>query len=188
MEKNEKRHRKSSRKKEDKLKIACWILATVLLALLTVVVGGYVLRDYYTIPDATSQDGGDSGLKELQITSSVTEGDRVVVSTTYGTLWYSAAFVDQIHVEASNHGTYSQLDFKVVIDGKAELMYTVLFEKNTGIPVGTMKVDGATYLVTAMVHSPEGITEANRLNFYAAQETFNDVMNSLGENDGFVPA
>ena len=191
MENKERRHHRSQRKKQKKLIITCWVLATVLLVLVSVVVGNYVWKSYMVPEASTSTNGGNQSVAEIQkleITSSVQDGDRMLVSTTYGTVYYSAAFSDMIYVEAGNHGNYTQLDFKVVINGETKPIYSLLFERNSGIPVGTLTVNGNRYMVTAVIHSPEGVGEADRLSFYAAQETFNDVMNSLAENSGFVPA
>ena len=177
----------NAKKTQKKLIVTCGVLSAVLLMLIIVV--ACVWKGYMTPQTTTAADGGNTvEIQKLEITSSVQDGDRMLVSTTYGTVYYSAAFSDMIYVEAGNHGNYTQLDFKVVINGETKPIYSLLFERNSGIPVGTLTVNGNRYMVTAVIHSPEGVGEADRLSFYAAQETFNDVMNSLAENSGFVPA
>ena len=43
-------------------------------------------------------------------------------------------------------------------------------------------------MVTAQFHDASGIDEDSMITFNAVQETFNDVVNSLFENEGFTAA
>ena len=52
--------------------------------------------------------------------------------------------------------------------------------------VGHWTIGDTVYPVSAILYAPEGIRDDELLTFYAAQETFNDIMFSLEENKGFA--
>ena len=129
-----------------------------------------------------------SNMKELLVESSTERGEVVTVETTYGTVKYPYAFSDLIIVEAETFENHAALTFKAELDGEQYNLYTLLFngEEEDSMPLGELLVDGETYVVTALFHDVTGLSDDNMVTFYAVQETFNDVVNSLSENSGFT--
>lgn len=137
-------------------------------------------------PGASTVAGKVSNVKTLQVESVKEEGETVIVETTYGTVKYPYAFSDLVIVEAETFENHAVLEFKAEIDGTEYKLYTLIFNGEEGIPVGKLTVDGETYVVTALFHDVTGLSNDNMVTFYAVQETFNDVVNSLSENEGFT--
>lgn len=132
-----------------------------------------------------------SNVKAMLVESIQEEGDTVIVQTTYGTVKYPYAFSDLVIVEAQTFENHAVLEFKAELDGTEYKLYTLTFALDRGeegIPVGELPVDGKTYVVTALFHDVTGLDDDNMVTFYAVQETFNDVVNSLSENEGFTAA
>lgn len=129
-----------------------------------------------------------SKVKELLVESVTERDDAMLVVTTYGTVKYPYAFSDLMTVEAETFEDYAVLEFGATIGGTVHKLYTLIFNGEEGIPVGTLLVDGETYVVTALFHDVSGIGDDGMVTFYATQETFNDVVNSLSENQGFTAA
>lgn len=128
-------------------------------------------------------------LDELSVESVEEQGDAVVVSTTYCTLKYPFAFADLIRVEAIDHEGSAALEFIAEIDGVSYKLYTILFGSSAGIPVGTIELgeDEEEYDVNVLFHElEEEVGESERTTFYATQETFNDVVASMAENENFT--
>ena len=127
----------------------------------------------------------------LEIGESVEDGDAVVVSTTYGSVRYPFAFSDLIHFVAENDADHAMLEFTADIDDVEAPLYTIVFNGQEGILLGSMSIPDSEEPVPvyAELHAPEEeLEEGDLATFYAAQETFNDVVVSLGENEGFMPA
>lgn len=129
-----------------------------------------------------------SNVKELLVESVTERDDAMLVVTTYGTVKYPYAFSDLMTVEAETFKDYAVLEFGATIDGTVHKLYSLIFNGEEGFPVGTLLVDGETYVVTALFHDVSGIGDDDMVTFYATQETFNDVVNSLSENQGFTAA
>lgn len=127
-------------------------------------------------------------VQELLVEDVKEQDDFVVVDTSYCVIKYPYAFSDLIHVASQTFDNYSQLDFSAVVGSEERVLYTLLFNKDEGIPVGTLTVNGAEYRVAAVIYELDDVSEDHRVTFYAAQETFNDVMVSLAENPGFTAA
>ena len=126
-----------------------------------------------------------SEVKELLVQNVTEENDTVLVETTYGTVRYPYAFSDILSVESENRGDHAVLEFNAAIDGETHKLYTLYFNSEEGMPVGILRIDNKTYVVSAEFHDANGISDLNMATFYAAQETFNDVVNSLSENENF---
>lgn len=131
-------------------------------------------------------DDTAAGMKELLVQSVTEQDDTMIVETTYGTVRYPFAFSDIMYVEAETFENHAELDFCAMIDGTIHKVYTLLFNGEEGMPVGTLQNDGETYVVTVQFHDISGVSEENIATFYAAQETFNDAVNSLSENKSFT--
>ncbi len=127
-------------------------------------------------------------MKELLVESVEEQEDIVLVNTTYVTVKYPYAFSDIMSVEAQTFEDYAVLEFGAIIHDTTHKVYTLFFNGEEGMPVGTLQLDGETYVVTAQFHDVSGMNEDSMITYYAAQETFNDVVNSLSENEGFTAA
>ena len=129
-----------------------------------------------------------SKTKELVVESVTEQEETVIVDTTYVTVKYPYAFSDLMSVEAETFEDHAALEFGAVIAETTYKAYTLYFDGEEGMPVGTLQLDGETYVVTAQFHEVSGVGKDDMTTFYAAQETFNDVVNSLSENEGFTAA
>lgn len=127
-------------------------------------------------------------MKELLVESVEEQEDIVLVNTTYVTVNYPYAFSDIVSVEAQTFEDSAVLEFGAIIHDTTHKAYALFFNGEEGMPVGTLLLDGETYVVTAQFYDASGISEDSMITFYAAQETFNDVVNSLSENEGFTAA
>ena len=173
------------------LTVTCAVLGVVLVLLVMILVR--MNASEHQVPgvsgeDVSSTNGEEYQEKELQIQNVTEQDDTVLVETTYGTLRYPYAFSDLMSVEAEVFEDYSALNFNATLDGKTVKLYTLLFNMREGVPVGTLEVEDQMYAITAQFHDPEGVSDENIVTFYAVQETFNDVVNSLSENEGFTAA
>lgn len=177
------------------LTAVCGVLGVVLAVLIVMLIG--MNRD--TAPEEqipgttagsvpTTTAAAEPKMKELLVESVTEEGAAVFVKTTYGMVQYPYAFSDLISVEAATFEDYAVLDFCATLEDTAVKLYTLMFNTGEGIPVGTLLVDGETFVVTAQFHDAIGIGNDSMVTFYAVQETFNDVVNSLSENEGFTAA
>lgn len=123
---------------------------------------------------------------------SVTErGEDVVLETVYGTVKYPAAFADVIDVLPTADDRRAALTFTASVNDTSARLYTLWFNGAVGVPVGEMVLaeTGNTVQVTIEFYSEAaGLDEEALITFYAAQETVNDVIASLGDNENFVPA
>lgn len=173
------------------LMVICAVLAvvlTLLIGMLVHLIAGETPGDQGHGTSTGPVSGEVSRLKELLVQSVTEQEDAMHVVTTYGTVKYSYAFSDIICVEAETFEDYAVLEFGAMIDGKVVKLYTLIFNGLEGIPVGTLQVDGETFAVTAQFNDGSGVSGDSMVTFYAAQETFNDVVNSLSENEGFTTA
>lgn len=160
--------------------VVCIVLAVVLVLLIAL-----VLRGLFT-GSAPDTAGDRSPLKELDVESVTEQEDSVLVTTTYGTVRYPFAFSDIMCVEAETFDDHAVLMFNAIIDGVLVKLYALQFNGTEGIPVGTLEVDGEEYAVTSLFYNENRISDNNMATFYAVQETFNDVLVSLSENEGFT--
>lgn len=170
-------------------RIKNFTLPRQVLPIVTVVLGAALLIAVVCL-SKDKMPGDSTGIihsevKELLVQNVTKQDNMVLVETTYGTVRYPFAFSDIMSVEAENHGNYAALEFSAMIDGETYKLYTLYFNSEDGVPVGTLRYDSETYVVTAEFHDASGISDLNMVTFYAAQETFNDVINSLSENENF---
>lgn len=186
--------KKSSKKATRQRKVLTAVVA-VLSAVWVLLIAALVYLNHNqnqtpkeTVPGTTegSVAGVTSQVKQLLVENVTEQGDTVIVTTTYGTVKYPYAFSDLISVEAETFETHAVLKFSAEIEGEKHKLYTLIFNGEEGMPVGTLLMDGESYTVTALFHDAAGISDDNMVTFYAAQEAFNDVVNSLSENEGFT--
>ena len=127
-------------------------------------------------------------MRELLVESVEEQGEMMLVTTTYGTVKYPYAFSDLMIVEGKTYEDYAQLEFSAEIDEAMFKLYTLTFNGEEGIPVGTLQDGDKAYAVTAQFHDFGEADNDTTITLSALQETFNDVINSLSENKGFTAA
>lgn len=123
-------------------------------------------------------------LPALEITEILEEGDLVTVTTTFGTVSYPFAFSDLLSVAVEE----DRLVFNANLE-EAVPVFVIRFDDQAPIRLGSFYFSQTqqTLIVSAeLMELPEGM-DASQSGFYAAQETFNDVVNSLSENQNFTP-
>lgn len=174
------KHSKKNNLNSRGLKVTCIVLAVVLVLMIAVL--AVLLKNQGPGSNAASQ------MKELIIQSTAEQENSIVVSTTYGTVKYPFAFSDLLVVEAVTFADYAVLEFHAMIDDAEVKLFALFFNGTDGMPIGTLQVDGDTYVVTSQLYEAENISDDNMVTFYAAQETFNDVLSSLSENKGYTAA
>ncbi len=131
----------------------------------------------------------DIDIPELKIDSIEEQNNDVVIITTYCTLRYPSAYYELIKADAYYGDGTGCIIFSADVGGRYDTVYTLLFNSEDGIDLGTLKLEGADEPIRVSVFfydAPESVTGDALTVFYAAQETFNDISNSLEENEGFT--
>jgi hypothetical protein len=109
------------------------------------------------------------------------------VETSYGTISYPFAFSDLIGVQAHNLGGATALEFTAKLNNGSYRIFTIWFGAKDGIPLGSLNLDGVQVPVMADIYEkPTNLSENDNNSFFAAQECFNDVVNSLGQIKDFT--
>lgn len=159
-----------------------WITLGVILAA-AAIVGLILFSGKGTDKPAPTLEDTD----KLIVMSIEEEGEWVTVTTSYGTMRYPFPLSDVIKIEAVNYGEYAQLKFSATVSEKTVPMYTLNFNKDSGIPAGELilPVSGEKIGVSVDFFEPEGLDENEQSVFYAACETFNDILDSFDENENF---
>lgn len=133
----------------------------------------------------------DVTLSELKVISSTENDGSVDVETTYGKFSYPSAFADIMSVKAVSEEKTTALQFFSNIDGKEALIYTIYYNNDIGTPCGlyTFSESGEEIVVSVVFENlPENISSDWISTFRATQETFNDVIESMDEDERFVMA
>ncbi len=170
-----------------KLKIA----VTALLAIVMVVAGvaaGYGLgrSSVYEATDVSADTQNvQSENNGLSIMSLKEDGEWIVLNTSFLTLRYPFAFSDIIEAEAYNDESGSQLRFYSVLDEKKVLNFIIHFNSNEGVLCGTLKLEQDIPVTVEFEEFPKKLSDDWQSTFYAVQETFNDVLDSMKDNDNF---
>lgn len=117
------------------------------------------------------------------------QGEKILVSTSFVQLSYSASFSDIVTVECYSQGDARSIRFFAQLSGSPRELFEICFDGSGAINLGTLPVDNRTCSVTArLFQPPEEMTDNDRLSFLAAQDVFNEVVVSVGAIPGFVPA
>lgn len=114
--------------------------------------------------------------------------DEMVVTTGYCVVEYPFAFSEIIEVALKETDTGAALEFIASIRGQTAPLYTLWLNTNQGIPYGTITTNGYTASVNVETYTPTGLTDENKVTFNAAQETINEVLQSLENRNTFVAA
>lgn len=144
---------------------------------------GAASSDGQALGETAAGDGEDISFQVI-----VTEqGDEVIVETPYCAVSYPSAFSDVVRVNTCQSGGGNGLEFRAEVAGKNLLLYTLWFGSDLGDALGTLEIaDGDAIRVSIdMIAPPADLIDSDLDTFYAAQETINDVIQSLSGNDEF---
>lgn len=131
----------------------------------------------------------DANAPKPDMTIVVEQQDDVMeVTTGYCVVEYPFAFSEVIQVALKETETGASLEFTASIRGQTAPLYTLWLNTEKGVPYGTVTVGGYTSKVNVETYDPTGLTEENKVTFNAAQETINDVLQSLQNRNTFTPA
>lgn len=125
---------------------------------------------------------------ELVVESTEEKEDSIIVTTSFCQLRYPFAFADLIQIKEQNDASVSSLEFSVLIKNEMYPIFAVRFGEGEGIPLGSILVPGETEdrPVYAELYVPDEVALGENANtYYAAQETFNDIVEALSENPNF---
>ena len=148
--------------------------------------GGYLPPD---APIDTTPFNSEINVPELKI-ESIEDGDKeAVLKTNYCELRYPSMYYDLLKADAYFGDGTGCIIFSANIGGGYATVYTVIFNGEDGRSLGTLKLDGVDDPVRVSVnfYEPASNILGDALEgFYAAQETFNDIIASLAENENFT--
>lgn len=176
--------------------IGCLAAVVALVVVLTVFLSGKTPEDQEqtesiqsSASEDASSDPAQTRLPGLELTVEQ-EGQMMVITTSYCVLKYPFAFSDVIRVTAENQADQAALLFCAWLNNTEYPMFSIVFDGNGGILVGTLKLDDGTVVsVTAQLFEADEAMEPDMLkSFYAVQETINDIIQSLAENEHFTSA
>lgn len=141
-----------------------------------------------TLPAAVETQPVASGLVVEAIEE---QGDTMLVRTSFVQVKYPFAFADLIQVRPVNGDNVDSLEFFVASQDEEHPIFTLHFGGNEGILLGTLQISNEETPRTLYAELASADTEAlgdYLETFYAAQESFNDVVASLAENTNFTAA
>lgn len=125
----------------------------------------------------------------LQILSAEEQGEFISVTTSYTSFRYPFAFSDLIQIEAKEDNGTETLEFSVVLGDTSEKMFTIRFDDAGAVSLGAMYVallEEALPLSADVYPVSDSLDDVMKNTFLAAQESFNDVVNALQENENFI--
>lgn len=133
----------------------------------------------------TSDMSDDS--ESLIINAMYEEDDTIRVVTTYGSFSYPFAFSDIIKIEAINGDNSARMKFSACFENLSLPVFTLHFNDDMGIPCGIIKLKGKEIPVSVVLEKePDNLKDDYKITFLAAQEVFNDVLNSMADNETFT--
>lgn len=139
-------------------------------------------------PIDTTPFDSEINMPELKI-ESIVDGDRdVTVKTNYCELHFPSMYYDLIKADAYYGDGTGCIIFSANVGVGYVTVYTIIFNGEDGSSVGTLKLDGVETPIRVSVNfyeAPETLSGDALEGFYAAQETFNDIIIALGENENF---
>lgn len=168
--------------------IVCVVVLTAVVTVFVLVWGGTHDQDDHREEEAQTTTQVEP-IEELIIHSIEEQENTVDVSTSYGVFKYPFAFSDIIRTEAIELKDGTALEFTAMIAGESYNLYTICFGSEEGIPVGKIKIGEKkqSYNVGVIFYDlDEKLDEQYHSTFYAALETFNDVVDSMEENENFT--
>lgn len=125
----------------------------------------------------------------LKLLSIAERGEWMVVETSYGFFRYPTAFADILAPEVIDQGTSSQLQFIAQIADRSLVLYSMHYNEERGARCGTLRLSDTVADMPVYVEfaePPQGVSDDWLNTFYAVQETFNDVLDSMAEDSRFT--
>ncbi|MBQ8029477.1 MAG: hypothetical protein IJ262_08755 [Clostridia bacterium] len=161
-----------------------------IVIILSVLCAAFILFDvvlYFSLNsrqlnNGSSENNDGTG---LSIVSYTENGEWMEVETSYGKFHYPFAFSDIIKIEAVNKGVSAQLRFSAKIEDKIIDAYTIYFNEPKGVPCGILKMSEEIPVTVEFENAPKKLDDDWLITFNAVQETFNDVLISMSENNDF---
>ncbi len=142
-------------------------------------------------PIASEPLNSEVNIPELKIESLEEQEQIVLITTSYGTMSFSSAFSELIGTDVYFGDGTGCIIFSARVGGENQTVFSLLFNNESGIDVGTLKLDGVETPIRVSVvfyDPPASIAGDDLISFLAAQETFNDIVVSLEKNEGFTSA
>lgn len=139
-------------------------------------------------PIASEPLNSEESIPELKIESVEEQEKIVLITTTYGTMSYPSAFSELIETDVYFGDGTGCIIFSARVSGETQTVYSILFNNESGIDVGSLKIEGVESPVRVSVvfyDPPESLKDGDLISYLAAQETFNDIVVSLEKNEGF---
>ncbi len=140
-------------------------------------------------PIASEPLNSEVVIPELKIESVEEQEDIVLITTSYCSMSYSSAFSELMGTDVYFGDGTGCIIFSARVGGGNQTVYSLLFNNESGIDLGTLKLDGVSEPIRVSVvfyDAPASLTGDNLISYLAAQETFNDVVVSLEKNEGFT--
>lgn len=177
------------------------VLAVIILILIIVVVimlcsrgtgngdnstpSGDAVTDH---PIASDPLNDEIALPELKIDSIEERDNAVLITTSYCTMSYPSAYHELIAADVYYGDGTGCIIFSAITSVGNQTAYSLLFNNESGNEIGKLKLDGVDEAIRVSVvfyPAPETLSGEELTNYYAAQETFNDIVVSLEKNEGF---
>lgn len=139
-------------------------------------------------PIASEPLNSEVNIPELKIESVEEQEEIVLITTSYGTMSYSSAFSELIGTDVYFGDGTGCIMFSARVGGGNQTVYSLLFNNESGIDVGMLKLDGVESPIRVSVvfyEAPAALAGDDLISYLAAQETFNDIVVSLNKNEGF---
>lgn len=119
--------------------------------------------------------------------------EDMTIETPYCAMSIPYAFSELVSVEENKTATAASYTFRAELENEPVPVYTIHFvptaSETEGNAFGTLKTDDGQIRVLFEAYEPdESLSEDDLESFYSAQETINDVFQSLRELPGFTPA
>ncbi len=174
--------------------VVCICVIAVCATVITVVSVGRdrpkpAQSDGDTTTAVTTADRTNTSLPVPEVLSATENGEWVEIETTVGAFHYPTALADILRVEAVSHGDAAALQFVARLDERDVTVYTIHYNKAVGIRCGTWKMSDTAEEIAVyadLTETTDGISADWLGTFYAAQETFNDVLSSMAEDSRFT--
>lgn len=179
------KNKKSLNAKQLTFLAGCVIGAAALICVACFLLFSPKPEDEPDLPAQTTQaTEPEKPLGALSIEDIYRQGSSMLVKTSYLDLEFPYAFSDVIFVEAVNENGVAALKFSTKTATMDEPLYTIWFGGTVGEAIGTY---AGKFPVTVEFFSlPKNLSEDDQGTFKATQETFNDVLQSMHENENFA--
>lgn len=131
----------------------------------------------------------DFDFSVFDIVSKNENGQKVEVETSVVKFSYPSAFVDAISVKSIIETNCAKIQFLANLGFGETPVYYIVFGGDKYTPVGTLEVLDGESTINVQVEfceAPKHLNKDDMATFNATQETFNDVLLSLKEDDRFA--